>query len=312
MPKHDIEDNELEGLSEDERAALEAEDDEAEILKSIADDEDDEDGEDPDGEQGDDEASAGERDEDEEGEEGEGDEADAAGADGDADPSVTSTAAPRKEAPPEFQPQFTAAVPEDLAARLEGVNQRFGELQQKLEDGEISVADYVVQNQALVDERMALKLAEEQAKWAASQNAAQRQQRWAWEVERFYAGEAAAIYKDPILKAALDVAVRQLDADPANAKRSDAWILEEADRQVRERMSLGSTQRQSRDRKGGKQPDLSNLPKTLANLPAAELSETGADEFAYLEKLADKDPMAYEAALRKLTPEQEARYLGVA
>lgn len=302
-PKHDFEDDELVGLSDDERAALE--DDEADAAPPTGEDDEDADGDD----EQDDEASTGEDDEDDE---GEGDEVDAAGAEGDADPGVTPPAAPREEAPSEFQPQFTAAVPEDLAARLEGVSQRFGELQQKLEDGEISVADYVVQNQALVDERMALKLAEEQAKWAASQNAAQREQRWKWEVERFYAGEAAAIYKDPILKAALDVAVRQLDADPANAKRSDAWILEEADRQVRERMNLGSTQRQSRDRKGGKQPDLSNLPKTLANLPAAELSETGADEFAYLEKLADKDPMAYEAALRKLTPEQEARYLGVA
>ncbi|WP_297360363.1 hypothetical protein [Thauera sp.] len=302
-PKHDFEDDELVGLSDDERAALE--DDEADAAPPTGEDDEDADGDD----EQDDEASTGEDDEDDE---GEGDEVDAAGAEGDADPGVTPPAAPREEAPSEFQPQFTAAVPEDLAARLEGVSQRFGELQQKLEDGEISVADYVVQNQALVDERMALKLAEEQAKWAANQNAAQREQRWKWEVERFYAGESAAIYKDPILKAALDVAVRQLDADPANAKRSDAWILEEADRQVRERMNLGSTQRQSRDRKGGKQPNLSNLPKTLANLPAAELSETGADEFAYLEKLADKDPMAYEAALRKLTPEQEARYLGVA
>lgn len=297
-PKHDFEDDELVGLSDDERAALE--DDEADAAPPTGEDDEDADGDDE------------QDDEDDEDDEGEGDEVDAAGAEGDADPGVTPPAAPREEAPSEFQPQFTAAVPEDLAARLEGVSQRFGELQQKLEDGEISVADYVVQNQALVDERMALKLAEEQAKWAANQNAAQREQRWKWEVERFYAGESAAIYKDPILKAALDVAVRQLDADPANAKRSDAWILEEADRQVRERMNLGSTQRQSRDRKGGKQPDLSNLPKTLANLPAAELSETGADEFAYLEKLADKDPMAYEAALRKLTPEQEARYLGVA
>ncbi|ENO82069.1 hypothetical protein B447_05008 [Thauera sp. 27] len=306
MPKQDdFEADELAGLSDDERAALEDSDDEAEILKNIADDEGE--GEESDDGQ-DDEAEDAEDEGEDESEEGEQDTGEETVDDAPAKPAPTV----HNEAPPEFQPQFTAAVPEDLAARLEGVNQRFGELQQKLEDGEISVADYVVQNQALVDERMALKLAEEQAKWAASQNAAQREQRWKWEVERFYSGESAAIYKDPILKAALDVAVRQLDADPANAKRSDAWILEEADRQVRERMNLGSTQRQSRDRKGGKQPDLSNLPKTLANLPAAELSETGADEFAYLEKLADKDPMAYEAALRKLTPEQEARYLGVA
>mgnify|MGYP000004491531 CR=1 FL=1 len=41
MPKHDFEDDELEGLSDDERAALESEDDEADILKDIAGDEED-------------------------------------------------------------------------------------------------------------------------------------------------------------------------------------------------------------------------------------------------------------------------------
>lgn len=304
MPKQDdFEDDELAGLSDDERAALESDDDEAEILKSIADEED---GDDDDGQ---DEEAADAEDGSEDGESDEGGQAEAE------EPADDAPAAPapavRNEAPAEFRPEFIASVPQDLAARLEGVTQRFGELQQKLEDGEISVADYVVQNQALVDERMALKLAEEQAKWAVNQNAAQREQRWKWEVERFYAGESAAIYKDPILKAALDVAVRQLDTDPANSNRPDAWILEEADRRVRERMNLGAPQ-QEKGRKGAKQPDLSKLPKTLANLPAAELSETGADEFAYLEKLLDRDPMAYEAALRKLTPEQEARYLGVA
>ncbi len=312
MPKHDIEDDELEGLSEDERAALEAEDDEAEILKSIADDEEELD----DGDDQDDDEAAEDDEEAGEGDAADGREADDPAPEGNgeegAETELSANPAPAQPAAPDFVPQFTAKVPEDLGARLEDVNARFAQLQQKLEDGDISVAEYVVQNQALVDERMALKLAEEQAKWADAQNREQRQQRWQWEVERFHATEAAALYKDPIMKAALDVAVRQLDADPANAKKPDAWFLEEADRQVRQRMSLAPADKPASGRRAAKQPDLSNLPRTLGNLPAAELSETGADEFAYLDKLLDKDPMAYEAALRKLTPEQEARYLGAA
>ncbi|HRO35366.1 hypothetical protein [Thauera sp.] len=295
-PKHDFEDDELVGLSDDERAALE--DDEADAAPPTGEDDEDADGDD----EQDDEASTGEDDEDDE---GEGDEVDAAGAEGDADPGVTPPAAPREEAPSEFQPQFTAAVPEDLAARLEGVSQRFGELQQKLEDGEISVADYVVQNQALVDERMALKLAEEQAKWADAQNKNVEAQRWKWDVDRFYESEAAKIYKDPILGGALDMALRQLVSEPANEKRSGAWLLAEADRLVRERMSLGSTQRPNRARKDDRHPDLSSVPKTLANLPAAELAETGADEFAYLDKLTG---MALEDAVSRMSEEQKERW----
>lgn len=295
MPKHEFEDDELEGLSDDERAALESEDDEADILKDIAGDEED----DADEEESDEEQSESEEESNETADESPSDTSD------EADESEPTAKQPEPKA--DFVPQFTASVPQDLTARLDNVNARFAELQQKLEDGDVSVAEYVVANQSLVEERMALKLAEEQAKWAQAQNASQRQQRWQWELERFNASESAAIYKDPIIKAALDVAVRQLDADPANASKPDAWFLEEADRQVRERMNLGA-----KPKAKAKQPDLSGLPKTLANLPAAELSETGADEFAYLEKLLDKDVMAYEAALRKLTPEQEARYLGAA
>lgn len=308
MPKIDFEDDELAGLSESERAALEDDGEDEEILKSIASEDeqgDDEKEEDDDLPDGDVKTSA---DEDDEHDEGEGEGADAAGADGDADPGVTppaAPAAPREEAPPEFQPQFTAAVPEDLAARLEGVNQRFGELQQKLEDGEISVADYVVQNQALVDERMALKLAEEQAKWADAQNKNVEAQRWKWDVDRFYESEAAKIYKDPILGGALDMALRQLVSEPANEKRSGAWLLAEADRLVRERMNLGSTQRPNPARKDDRHPDLSSVPKTLANLPAAELSETGTDEFAYLDKLTG---MALEDAVSRMSEEQKERW----
>ena len=107
--------------------------------------------------------------------------------------------------------------------------------------------------------------------------------------------------------AALDSQVKILANDAANNRRPASWFLEEADRLVRSRFNVAGEQKPKTP--GNRQPDLSVVPKTLSNLPAADLSETDSGEFAYLEKL---DGIALEAALRKLTPEQEQRYLGAA
>lgn len=313
----EFEDDELEGLSAEELAAIGDDDDEDAILKAIA-------GDGADDEEGDDDGQDGAGSE--TGDDGEADDpradADESTANPDAAQSATAVAqagadgADDSATPPsphqsEFQPKFSAAVPENLDAKLADVEARAADLLSKLKEGDIDLPDFIAQNQTINDERMQLRLVQEQARWADQQNETTRAQRWQWEQERFFGQEKAGIYKDPIVLAAFSASVQQLAGDAANSNRAPGWFLEEADRQVRERMNIGAP-RQEKVPKPNRQPDLSATPKTLANLPAAEIPDTGADEFAYLEKLLDKDPMAYEAALRKLTPEQESRYLGVA
>lgn len=317
----EFEDDELEGLSAEELAAIGDDDDEDAILKAIA-------GDGADGEEGDDDDQDGaNHDASDDGAEADDPRAGADEGTANADGAQSATAVAQAGAdgadgaddpatPPsphqsEFQPKFSAAVPENLDAKLADVEARAADLLSKLKEGDIDLPDFIAQNQAINDERMQLRLVQEQARWAEQQNETTRAQRWQWEQERFFGQEKAGIYKDPIVLAALSASVQQLAGDAANSNRAPAWFLEEADRQVRERMNIGAP-RQEKPGKPNRQPDLSATPKTLANLPAAEIPDTGADEFAYLEKLLDKDPMAYEAALRKLTPEQEARYLGVA
>uniref|UniRef100_UPI001C1F6A1D hypothetical protein n=1 Tax=Zoogloea sp. LCSB751 TaxID=1965277 RepID=UPI001C1F6A1D len=80
-----------------------------------------------------------------------------------------------------------------------------------------------------------------------------------------------------------------------------SFFLEEADRQVRKRFNMPAGEQTPAAKEAAKprQPDLSKVPKTLAQLPAAEMAETGDVEFAYLDKL---EGIALEQALRKLTP----------
>jgi len=310
-----MKDEDLAGLSDEEIAALEDDDDESEILKNIAGD---------DGDNEDDDLSSDDSEDDDPADDDAGDGTDAganddqaaAGAVDDADPDKA--AAPAAEAAPviteEFQPEFKAAVPDDIAAKLTDIDDRTKALMTKFKDGDIELPDFMEQKAELDNEKLQLSIAARQAEWAQQQNTDSREQRWKWEQERFFSQDKASIYKDdkdPIALAALNATVKQLASDPANNRRPPGWFLEEADRRVRERFNLGGATKAAPDtpKKPASEPDLSKVPKTLANLPAADISETGSDEFAYLEKL---DGIELEQALRKLTPEQEARYLGTA
>lgn len=305
-----IKDEEMEGLSDEERAALEDDDDEADILGKIAgDDEDDDDDEAGDdnksGDAADDDASddaagaaADDTGTDAGGDTGEGD----AGGD-------TAGADAALAVPDEFRPEFKATVPEGLAEKLTDLETQSTDLLAKFKEGDIDLPEFMTQKAAIDDEKLKLMLADGQAKWAEGQNTDTREQRWKWEQERFFGSQKAEIYKDPIILAALDASVKQIAADPANTKKPAAFFLEEADRQIRKRFNMGSEPVDKVVEKPNRQPDLSKVPKTLAQLPAAEMAETGDVEFAYLEKL---DGIALEMALRKLTPDQEARYLGSA
>lgn len=302
-----ISDEDIAGLSEEERAALEDDDGEAEIIKVIAsDDDDDDDKLQKGGGSVDDPAVAGDN--------------NSAAAAAAADPVAAGSAEQSTDSgqgavadttpPAEFQPEFKAALPDGLAEKITDLDSRTTELLEKFKAGDIELPDFMAQKSEIDNERLQLTLAQKQAEWAQSQNEDARAQRWKWEQERFFAQEKAGIYKDPIVLAALDASVKQLATDQKYASKPASFFLEEADRQVRQRFNMGGTPAADA---GGKQkpvanqPDLSNIPKTLATLPAAEMAETGSDEFAYLDKL---DGIALEQALRKMTPEQEARYLG--
>ncbi len=310
-------DLDMKGLSDEERAALEDDDDESEILKNIVGEDDD----DNDGKNSEGAATSG--DDHDDGDAGVGDndaaEAVAAAAASDSKPDNAddnSNDGVADDAPAqvsaEFQPEFRAQLPEGLADKITALDTRTADLIEKLETGEIDLPDFMAQKSAIDNERLQLTLAQKQAEWAQSQNEDARAQRWKWEQERFFGQEKAGIYKDPIMMAALDASVKQLAADKAHASKPASFFLEEADRQIRHRFNIiGNTKAaddKAKETKHRRDPDFSKLPKTLANLPAADIAETGSDEFAYLDKL---EGIALEQALRKLTPEQEARYLGI-
>lgn len=219
--------------------------------------------------------------------------------------------APADDADPsdkEFVSTFNAPPVEDFDVKIATLNTQETELREKLQAGDIDISTYDAEKTRIMEERSELRGDQRLAEFAAQQNESNQKARWQWEQERFFEKETSAKYKDPILFAALDASVKAFAHDPANSKRSSGWFLEQADKQV---SKLFAAPAGAADTPPAGKPDLKVVPKTgpvtLATLPSAEIPDTGApDEFARLNKL---NGMALERALSRLTPEETTRYL---
>lgn len=198
-----------------------------------------------------------------------------------------------------FVVRYQADPVEDYEAKL-------AELDNQFESGDLTLKEYNSQREALLKQQLKAEIAAEQRQQAD-------QQKWHWEIERFM--EDNPIYtQDKILYAALDAAVKDLANRPENSERTGRWFLAEAHKLVQKRFSVPAqpaTQPQSQPTPA-KSVATRDVPRTLSTLPAADMNETSADEFAYIDALINKGKVIEaERALARLTPEQQARYLEV-
>lgn len=231
-----------------------------------------------------------------------------AGAD-DAPATPEATAETTADEPGEFTPRYVAEPVADAAAQFAALEEKKDTLRTQLSEGDIGLDEFTAQYDAIGKEERALERSTLKAEIASEQSQQSAEQRWAWEQEQFFADKANVAYKDKYLLAALNEAVKDLANDPANGTKAGPWFLNKANEMIRERFGAPATPKVDPptppvvNGKPRVQP-----PPTLANMPSAELPETGmADEFAHLDKLTG---FHLEAALARMTQEQQDRYLG--
>lgn len=209
--------------------------------------------------------------------------------------------------PAEFTPRFVAEVPADAETKFAEFNSKKADLRAKLNDGDIGLDEFTEQLDAIGKEERALERKVWESENAQKQNDNIANQRWQWEQEQFFADKANVAYKDKYLLTALDAAIKDLANDPANASKKGPWFLSEADKMIRERFGMAKPGKQEIDPPPPPpKTQRRNAPPTLANMPSAELPETGGDEFAHLDKLG---AVELEAALAKMPQDQQDRYL---
>lgn len=217
--------------------------------------------------------------------------------------------------PETFTPQYRAEAVENYDEKMEGLTEKKTALKTQYDDGDITISELLEGRDEIEKEARTLENQQTKAEMAQEQSHQAGEQRWQWEIDRFFASEANSAYKDnPMLESALDTAVKTLSTDEGNKDKSMAWYLEEADRKVRALFNNAAEptppkdkdNKPNPDKETGKKPSLGKIPPNLGDLPAADIVDTGGDEFAKLDKLSG---IPLEQALAKLTPEEEARYL---
>jgi len=236
-------------------------------------------------------------------EDNEDDGADGGDAGVDADDAADDALADEAEAVDAFIPKQTAEFVDDFDKRMADIKAAKAELREQLNNGDIDLDQYEAKKDEISDEETALRIKQASAENAAKQNAHIDAERWRWEQEQFFGDKRNAIYKDKIVMAALNAAVIDLANDPKHVNQKGTFFLNEADKIVRDRFGVASN---ASKRQENRQPDLSKIPKTLSNLPAADTDSENGGEFAHLEKLTGMD---LERAVAKLNPEQVQRYL---
>lgn len=227
--------------------------------------------------------------------------------------------APAAEPEPESAPAEEAKVdePEDdydepfvaqyKAEPVEGYADKLADLDGRFENGDVTLKEYNTQREALLKQQLKAEIAQEQ-------NAQAAQQKWQWEIERFME-DNASYTTDPILYAALDAAIKALAAKSENGDKAGRWFLSEAHKQVQARFAAPPAAAPAADKPTAKRGDkAADVPRTLSTLPAADISEAGgSDEFANIEALFNKGKVIEaERLLAKLSPEAQVRYLEAA
>jgi hypothetical protein len=305
-------------LSPEERAAMGEDEEEADIIKSIAKgDEKDTDSDDSDGtaDKKDDQKQNGSADDEDEDDSDEDDDADddvdaKDAKDDDADKAKQDDAAGTADATDDKQASAIEPIVADLTpierayqAQLEALDTKKAEQFQKLMDGEITAADYSkFESQYLRDRDAAAVEKADSVAWFTTVNTF---------MNKVLKDDGINYSADAEKNAAFDDWVKRLASNPKNEGKDPAWFLEEAHKKVKLEYGVAeqaapAKQENKPAKPKGRAPDLTKLPPTLGGLPAAAENDAGdGGEFAHLEKLSG---LELERALARMTADQRERY----
>ena len=219
------------------------------------------------------------------------------------------------EPAPEFVQRYHIAPVENYVEKMAEFESRKKELRDKFQSGEsdMDLAAYEEARDAIEKEADALRTQQTKADIAAELSEQNAKGVWEKTQKEFFSEPENAIYRDPITYSALNTAVRNLGNIEANANRSASWFLKEADKMVRERFGLSKEEQKVQKtpkeiKTEERKPNLAKIPKTLAELPAAELNETGDEEFADLDSLSGLELERAIAHMQKTDPAKYERY----
>jgi hypothetical protein len=234
-------------------------------------------------------------------------------------PEDETPAAPSPAMVDTFAAQLAArGIPEDFQEQLTQTEESIEAIDKQLEDGEIEYAEHMKINRELTAQLGELNAIKREAEFVAGNNELIADQQWGWEVDRFK--DENPTFQNPVAYGALRGALEELYAVEENAGNSYRWFLQEAATSVADAFGTtvtkdttpsapatpakGATEDEIKaDLKSKDQPA---PPQTLAEVPASNKEPEQKDEFSVLD---DMDGMELEEQLSKMPKSKVDQYL---
>lgn len=189
-----------------------------------------------------------------------------------------------------------ADIPQNASEILTQITAYKDSLAQQFDDGEITGREFREAMDRVAVEREKIEWAFKKADLAREMAATIENENWSREVTDFMTtGPGAAIAKSHSQMVAFDNVVKYVTADPANANLSDRAQLQKAWRLYKDDSS-----------RAGISNDAYQTSEALGRMGAGV--SHGADNFSTLDSLANTDPMAFEAAVARMTPKERDAY----
>lgn len=213
-------------------------------------------------------------------------------------------------------PLLKGEAPEDARAKLDELDQKFDELAAKFDDGDLTAKEYQAEMRKLQAEQDTLKTAVLKAELSAEITAQEQERQWAADCQAFLSAHAD-VSKSMLRLKAFDEVLRGVTADEDNAKLSNAEQLGKAYDLWLKELGLEAPKPEKPAGKAKAEPEqpqrraVKTVP-TLGGLPAAVGNDPSDGRFAYLDRMSETDPIAYEKALAKLSPAEQEEYLRAA
>jgi hypothetical protein len=200
-------------------------------------------------------------------------------------------------------PTYKAEVPPDYKAQRAELMKAKAEAMKQLMDGEIDAEAYAAEDARVSEALEDLAAARIRAETLQEANAQSQQAYQARAIQRLIANTKGEVdyATDATAQQQFDTSLQVLAAQPANAGKDFADLIEDAHKMVK---AMRGVQSQAKAPASDRKP-AGDVPVTLRSLPSASTPNTGG----VIEQIARLKGPAYEAAYAKLTPAQQAALL---
>lgn len=199
-------------------------------------------------------------------------------------------------------PTYKAELPSDYKAQRAELMKAKADAMKQLMDGEIDAEAYAAEDARVSEALEDLAAARIRAETLQEANAQSQQAYQARAIQRLIANAKAEVdyAADATAQKQFDTSLQVLAAQPDNAGKDFADLIEDAHKMVKAMRGIAPQAKPAAERKPA-----GDAPVTLRSLPSASTPNTGG----VIEQIARLKGPAYEAAYAKLTPAQQAALL---